>query len=294
MRVALFHNSSSGSEDHTDVELTRAIERAGHEVAHVVTRLADLTAALQTVPCDLVVVAGGDGTVSRTTCELAGWEVPFSIFPLGTANNTARALGLLERPRKIAKSWHAAAPVPFDLGLLDDGAVRQRFSEAVGWGVFAQTIAAAKEEAAPSSVQRTLKRDRKLFREAAACAEPRFYRVEVDGRDYSGSYVLVEVMNLPFLGPRLQLSPRSELGDGLLEVVLARASDRDALRGLAKTGFLQEEPLPNVKGSHVRIEASDGLLHRDGRLFRHPPGPRLFEINVEARAAHHLRPVTRA
>ena len=38
MRVALLHNTSAGTEDHTDDELIRMIGRAGHEVVHVVSK----------------------------------------------------------------------------------------------------------------------------------------------------------------------------------------------------------------------------------------------------------------
>src|SRR6185503_5524656 len=105
MRVALLHNASAGSEDHAEDELSAVIRRAGHEVTHVVRRVRELTAALQASSCDLVVVAGGDGTVGRAACELSGWRVPLSILALGTANNTARSLMLPSRASKIAKGW---------------------------------------------------------------------------------------------------------------------------------------------------------------------------------------------
>src|ERR1041384_2641979 len=126
MRVALLHNSSAGTKDHSASELGAAIRRAGHQVLHVVTRVGDLSAALQELPCDLVVVAGGDGTVGRAACELAGWGVPLSIFPLGTANNTARSLGLPSSPKRLARSWTEARRVSYDLGLVGDGALRTR------------------------------------------------------------------------------------------------------------------------------------------------------------------------
>src|SRR5687768_14784909 len=136
MRVALLHNTSAGSEDHTDDELVQMIGRAGHEVVHVVDRASKLTAALQQSPCDLVAVAG-DGTVGRAACELSDWGIPIGILPLRTANNTALSLGLSDRLKKLVKGWSDSARLPFDLALVDDGDVRQRFSEGVGWGLFA-------------------------------------------------------------------------------------------------------------------------------------------------------------
>lgn len=288
MRIALLHNSSAGSEDHSADELAALIRSAGHEVSHSVGKLGDLTAALQEESCDLVVVAGGDGTVGRTACELSGWEVPIAILPLGTANNTARSLDLSSRLKKLAKSWSGATRVPFDLGFLDDGAQRMRFAECAGWGVFATAIHYAKQRNQKNGVRQALKRDRKMFRAAIATVEPRYYRVSVDGRDCSGHYVMVEIMNVRYLGPQLPLSPASDPSDGQLEVLLAADGDRAALDQLAKTG---EGPAAYriERGRHIRIDADDALLHRDGQLVRHARGTRGFELKVEPAAVHYLR-----
>jgi diacylglycerol kinase (ATP) len=289
MRIALLHNASAGSEDHTEEELSRDIRHAGHEVAHIATNVRELTAALQEEPCDLVVIAGGDGTVSRAACQLAGWQIPLSILALGTANNTAASLALPGRAKKLAKSWKKAQRVPFDLATIDDGSVRERFAEAAGWGVFPLSIAEAKRGERPGTVAQTLKRNRKLFGAFAHSAVPRHYVVEVDGRDYSGEYLLVEVVNVPLLGPRLPLSPQSDPGDGLLEIILAGPAERAALERLAATGEHQDGALPSQRGQQIIVKSSDALLHLDGRLARHPPGERRFEINVEHRAVEYLR-----
>lgn len=288
MRVALLHNTSAGSEDHTDEELVQIIGRAGHEVVHVVNKASALTAALQERTCDLVVVAGGDGTVGRTACELSEWGIPLGILPLGTANNTASTLGLTARLKKLVKGWAAGTRQPFDLASLDDGTNRTCFSEGVGWGLFATTVEAAKRRGASDRPQRQLKRDRKLFREIAESSSPRHYHVEIDGRDCSGSYLMLQVMNVPLLGPQLHVSPGSNPSDGELEVVLAKEEHREVLAGLARNGK-SAVPLPCERGRSIKVSAEDGLMHRDGALLRHPPGSRTFEISVRPAAVHYLR-----
>lgn len=288
MRIALLHNSSAGSEDHEEAELVALIEKAGHELVRVVASVTELTGLLGEGACDLVVVAGGDGTVGRTACRLAGWRVPIAILPLGTANNTAHALKLPLRPKKAVKSWKSGEKLAFDLGLVHDGVERVRFAECVGWGVFAQTIVEAKRNERAASVSQKLKRDRKLFRALVESAAPRFYRVDVDGRDCSGNYVLVEVLNIGLLGPQLMLSPTSDASDGQLELVLVGDGERAALARLAKSGQ-PEAGYRTERGRRIQIETDDALLHRDGRLARYPAGTRTFEFHVEAGAIDYLR-----
>jgi diacylglycerol kinase family enzyme len=289
MRVALLHNASAGNEDHDGAELERAIEKGGHQLLHRVSRVGELTEALHADPCDLVVVAGGDGTVGRAACELSGWNVPISILPTGTANNTAHCLNLPTDHQVAIRDWPRASPQPFDLGLLSDGAVKRRFAEAIGWGVFPSVIAQAKQNGPRSSVERTLKRDRKLFRSVVRSTTPQDYRIEVDGRDVSGSYLLVEIMNVPLLGAQLSISPQSHWADGVFELVLAEARHAPTLKQLSREGrVLDALSLRVERGQHFRVETAVPLLHVDGRVWRHAPGTHAYEVSVEAGAVQYL------
>ena len=60
---------------------------------HEVSRGDDLRAIVRSAVergCDLVVAAGGDGTVSAVANGLVGTETPLGIIPLGTANVLAQ------------------------------------------------------------------------------------------------------------------------------------------------------------------------------------------------------------
>jgi len=70
---------------------------------------------------DLVVAAGGDGTVGAVATHLTGSELPLAILPLGTANDVARSLYL---PMDIAEACVAIAgaiPMDIDVGQVMPG-----------------------------------------------------------------------------------------------------------------------------------------------------------------------------
>lgn len=64
--------------------------------------------------CDLVIAAGGDGTVSGVADALVGGETPLAIIPLGTANVLAGELGIpadLDDACRLIAGDHALARV---------------------------------------------------------------------------------------------------------------------------------------------------------------------------------------
>lgn len=288
MKVVLIHNPASGSENHTERKIIKLIGRAGHELIRSVDDPRKLPAILLENHCDAVLVAGGDGTVGRAACAIADFSVPLAILPLGTANNTAATLGIELELEAALGRLSGGRPVPFDVALLDDGSVRHRFCEAAGWGVFVQTMLAAKQRPKKRRVDRQLEQDRALLRDVATRAEPREYSVQIDGQDHSGAYLMLEVLNVPLLGPRLWVSPHSNASDGQLEVVMVRETEREALLELASGNAPAQAPLPYVRGRELRIRAREGALHRDGSLWRHPEGMRDFAIRLQGRGVHYV------
>ena len=95
------HNASAGKEDHSARQLIDEIRRAGHHVVARVGRRKELAEALEE-PCDLVVVAGGDGTVGKAARILAGRTTPMAIVPL------ARVY-LIEFSTRFVTNWRTRA-----------------------------------------------------------------------------------------------------------------------------------------------------------------------------------------
>jgi YegS/Rv2252/BmrU family lipid kinase len=98
-----------------------ALRKAGVPISavHRVRSGADLAGTLDRVLADghdLIVVGGGDGTVSYAAGRVAGTNVVLGVLPLGTANDFARTL---EIPNNLAEACAAIAEgkvVDIDLG----------------------------------------------------------------------------------------------------------------------------------------------------------------------------------
>ena len=294
MRVTLLHNESAGSEDHAREDLAAALQRAGHHLVDVATRVEDLVATIDRTPCDLVVIAGGDGTVSRAACTLAGRQVPLGILPLGTANNTAKSLGLPSGEPDLdalIAGWEDGSFRDLDLATLQEGDRIEPFSECVGWGIFPDVIAKASELSLPEQREHTLERDRRVFRSVIERAKPSRFRITAGTETIAGDYLLVEIVNIPNLGPQLELSPDSNPSDGKLELVVAAEADRPALLELARTGKLPDGTrLPTVRGERFSVQTDRASYHRDGKLLSRDGSAEEFSIAVEPAAVRHLKP----
>ena len=55
-----------------------------------------LNSIIDPTAIDIVVVGGGDGTISTLIPQLTALKIPIGILPLGTGNDLARELGVLQ------------------------------------------------------------------------------------------------------------------------------------------------------------------------------------------------------
>jgi YegS/Rv2252/BmrU family lipid kinase len=86
---------------------------------------------------DLVVAAGGDGTVNETINGLARSGLPLALIPLGTANVLAAEIGLGTDPVAVARCVALGRPRPIALG----AAAGRRFILMAGAGFDAHVVA---------------------------------------------------------------------------------------------------------------------------------------------------------
>ncbi len=248
----------------------------------------------------LVFAAGGDGTVRACAEALAGTGVPLAIVPLGTANLTARALGVPARAGAAVDAGFGGRDRRIDLASIDlasadeasadeasaDGtsaggtsAGGSRFAAMAGIGLDAAVVGAARGQ---------LKR---RFGWAAYAVSglmrlslpPRDFTVRLDdGEPLRRRARCVVVANTGLLPGGFALLPGARLDDGLLDVGILAPSGalgwaRVAGRILAHDRR-QDPPLECFQARRIQISAATDLPRQiDGEVA--PPG-RTLSVSV--------------
>jgi diacylglycerol kinase (ATP) len=255
VRVTLIHNPTAGDEQHGAEALQSLLSAAGHDVAYRSVKESGWKDALDD-PGDLVVVAGGDGTVRKVFKKLAGSGVRATLLPVGSANNVARTLGLdgVEIARLVER-WPDANVVRFHLGETSAPWGESRFVESSGGGAFADVLARAEDVDADGEEKVDL--GLQLLRDVIAEAPSQPWTLEVDGADLSGELLAVEAMNVRETGPNVPLAPDADPTDGRLDVVRVRPEDRAGLvayidQRLGGDGAAAPR-LPVHRGTHITI-----------------------------------------
>ncbi|MGV3710204.1 MAG: diacylglycerol/lipid kinase family protein [Gemmatimonas sp.] len=266
MRVAIIHNTDAGDSDHTTDDLVERLRAVCDETQVCGTKREDIVNALQSAP-DLLVVAGGDGTVGKTITTLFAMptepRVPLLVLPLGTANNLARSLHIDAGVDALMRDIHQLESVKFDVGRIEAVWGSELFVESVGigpLGILLESersrlirIARAIREKARSKDSRFGKRIEDFAREVER-ADARPLHVIADGEDLSGDYIAVEAMNIRTVGPLIPFAPDADFGDGMLDLLLVSEDDRLALIDhVMSAGGESAEEAPTPPGIRRRV-----------------------------------------
>ena len=240
----------------------------------------------------LVIAAGGDGTVRACAEALAGTDVPLAIVPLGTANLTARALGLPTQADRAVDVGFGGRDRRIDLGHLTRidgaridgaridgtgsggtgaggmGAGGMRFAAMAGIGLDAAVVGAARER-----LKRRFGWVAYAVTGATKLSLPACdFTVRLDGVEPLRRRArCVVVANAGLLPGGFTLLPGARLDDGLLDVGILAPSGawgwvRVAGRVLAR-GRRQDRSLERFQARRVQISADTDLPRQvDGEI----------------------------
>ncbi|HEX4205029.1 MAG TPA: diacylglycerol kinase family protein [Ktedonobacteraceae bacterium] len=220
---------------------------------------------------ELVIAAGGDGTLHAVASGLIGTESTLAILPIGTMNNIAHSL---EVPTDIAEACQVIATG--GTCLVDVGKINQHiFLEVAGIGLEAAIFPAAEE----------LKNAHFWTSLRAACKglvtlltfQPTRFRAVFDGRkSRSFKAIQISVCNTPYYGARLQFAPHARMDDGFLDVLIYKNfSTLEFLRhalSISQGRRALEPKVQRRKVTSLSIYADQPMdIHADGNPLGYTP-----------------------
>jgi diacylglycerol kinase (ATP) len=228
MRAVLIMNPASGmsvmaataetTEKHEEVILA-ALRTHGIEAELRYTtpedfgeRLAAQAAAEQ---ADVVIAAGGDGTIHEVAAGLLGTQSALGIIALGTMNNLAHSLHIPETIEEACAAIATGETISIDAGKINDHC----FFEVAGIGLEAALFPSA-EEVKSFGVRSTLHGIIGGLLILLAY-QPAKLRISIDEQGHYPYHALqVTICNSRYYGPQFELVPDALMDDGLLDVVI--------------------------------------------------------------------------
>jgi len=279
MRALLVHNPTAGS-GHPDRDaLLGHLDRAGFSARYFSSKDDDYKDALAEPDADMVIVAGGDGTVGKIARGTLNRATPLAILPLGTANNVARSLGIEGELEALVAGLADASVERLDVACATGPWGSRNFLESVGWGALAKVVDVGVSDA---SKDEKIALGRELFAEILEAATPSRVSLNADGRQIGGDFVFVEILNIGMTGPRVLISPSAKPGDQLLDIVyLPAARKQEMIDWLRSAPEATPIPLDEIKARKVTLVWTDGPLRVDDEVFDAPERPSQVHVEIE-------------
>jgi YegS/Rv2252/BmrU family lipid kinase len=242
------------SNPYTLEDVIRCLEEVGLSYDLIVPESAEATvlAAREAVTegSELLVAAGGDGTVSLVAAQVVGSGSTLGVLPLGTMMNIARTL-------RIPRDLHTAVK------LLDSGSAHHidvgeingvYFFEAVSIGLSADLIQAV-EEFEQGKIVSSL---RLLWR--LRHYQPVPIQLTIDGRTIMTQTMAVMIHNGPYIGPAFNVDPEAQIDDGLLDIIIFRQHSKwELAHHFAALAFGRHHDhhwISRLAGKRIRVAAN--------------------------------------
>jgi diacylglycerol kinase (ATP) len=273
MRITLVHNPKAGDQRHGKKDLMAQLAEAGHHAVYQSTKKHSYKKALKE-PTDLVLAAGGDGTIGKVASQLIDTGIPLTALPLGTANNLARTLGFTGSPSEIIGRLKDGKKRTFDVGIVSGPFGENYFFESTGGGLLADYLSAADKEKKNKlpklTPEQEIARHVSQLRQRLHDYEPQKWKIAIDDKNISDRYILWEAMNIRSVGPALYLATEAATRDGRLDFVCVHERDRPLILKYLDAklaGKKQKFPLPVRKFRKLKVTGKKSRIHFDDNLW---------------------------
>lgn len=247
MTTAILLTNLRSSRNKSLQSLISSLRTAGFELKAIETKVSEFAAVIKSYKdsIDMVIAAGGDGTVAAVVQCLVSTSVPLGILPLGTANNFARNIGLPLDINKCVEILKSGKPKLADCGMVNDklfvnvvgiGLSTEVNSNVTGtqkarWGVLAYVGMAVKQF-------RTMKPIR-----AKICIDDEVIEQEV---------IQITVCNGRFFGAGVSIANTAAIDDSRLHIFIAPA--KNIFMNVILRRFTTGLPIRDAKALTIETE----------------------------------------
>jgi diacylglycerol kinase (ATP) len=221
----------------------------------------------------LMILGGGDGSVSSVVDFLAGRDTVLGLLPLGTANDFARTLGIPEDVEEACQAIAGGKIVDVDLGLAGDNFYVNVASVGLSVGTTRALSPWLKKSTGPLAYP--LAATRAFFKHEPFSARLVFPDEDNEPVEYD-RLLQIAVGNGRFYGGGMVVAPESGIDDRTLDIYaieLGRSRDLFGLARYIKSGdFINVEGVHHFRTSRVRLETDPELqVNIDGEVVTHTP-----------------------
>ena len=165
---------------------------------------------------DMVITAGGDGTVNEAANALSFSDCTLGIIPFGSGNGLARSVGVpqdIQGALKLIESGHI---LTCDRGVVNSKPFYCTFG--VGFD------AAVSEKFASMKKRGRITYIRSAFREFLNY-QSQAYAIVINDKLITEKALLIAVCNAPQYGNNAYIGPKAKLTDGLLDITVVHADN---------------------------------------------------------------------
>lgn len=233
---------------------------------------------------DLLILGGGDGTISGLVDLMVGHDVMLGVLPLGTANSFARSLGIPLDIEGAVEVIRTGRPRRIDLGMID----QDYYANCAAMGISPKIA-----ETVPHTLKRVAGRLGYLGWAAYQFLRFRPFTliVEQDGQRERLRVVEVRISNGPYHGgTELVESAAVDSGEIVVQAVCGHVKRRLIVNWAASIlrSDYRKEKVREFRGREIKLNTIPPLpISIDGEVLAHTPvtariAPGIIEVMAPA------------
>lgn len=209
---------------------------------------------------DIIVAAGGDGTINQVAAKLVGTDKLMGIIPMGSGNGFARHNHIPIQPDKAVQLLNNPTIKKVDTMLVNN----HRYVNVAGVGFDAHI-----GYLFSTASSRGFSTYTKIVVKELSSFKPEHYTLQIDGQEYNEDAFLISVTNGSQWGNNATIAPHASTRDGMMDVVVMKPFKFYDVPPLALQMFTKNidknHRIKSFKAKDVVIKRTNkGAVHFDG------------------------------